>query len=487
MCLWYTLLSSFYLMLLASKAYGSPAPRIRMPSSGLNSKPNNMAFLLSLRRRTVPSESSSRLNTSQRLFDPNPVKQEIKGLLLKYKDADKFLELKGSPSEIILPDRNATLLQSSGLDPSEESLLPPILVTSGIGKMPLTDVISGSLDLLYYGTLSVGTPPQDLTVDVDTGSADLWIPSDCSSCANKQFNKATSSSYFNNGTVFQVSYASTSKRLLILWKLNIDFLPSFLQGTGEVSAMLSTDVVSIQDLSIKHQSFGAVFSESADFDSFPNSGILGMAFSSIAASGQPTFMENLIIQKRLAAPIFSVYLTRGKETGSELCLGCIDHEKVTGDVYWIPVVSKSYWSISLDGVSVNSTAAPSSNVVAAIDTGTTLIYLPQDIASRFYDMIPGSKSAPEYGPEFYTYPCDTMFTASMSFGGENFAINGQDFNMGPVQSDSPDCVGGILSLGKDFPSNLAIIGDEFLKSWYTTFDYANGARIGFSPSINNSD
>ncbi|KAF9562791.1 acid protease [Agrocybe pediades] len=327
--------------------------------------------------------------------------------------------------------------------------------------MPLTDVISGSLDLLYYGTLSVGTPPQDLTVDVDTGSADLWIPSDCSSCANKQFNKATSSSYFNNGTVFQ--------------------------GTGEVSAMLSTDVVSIQDLSIKHQSFGAVFSESADFDSFPNSGILGMAFSSIAASGQPTFMENLIIQKRLAAPIFSVYLTRGKETGSELCLGCIDHEKVTGDVYWIPVVSKSYWSISLDGVSVNSTAAPSSNVVAAIDTGTTLIYLPQDIASRFYDMIPGSKSAPEYGPEFYTYPCDTVFTASMSFGGENFAINGQDFNMGPVQSDSPDCVGGILSLGKDFPSNLAIIGDEFLKSWYTTFDYANGARIGFSPSINNSD
>ena len=80
--------------------------------------------------------------------------------------------------------------------------------------------------------------------------------------------------------------------------------------------------------------------ESSDLNDEPNSGLLGMAFGSIAQSGKPTFFENLLAQKRLAQSVFSVHLTRTRETGSQVCFGCYDATKAMGPVRWVPVVSR---------------------------------------------------------------------------------------------------------------------------------------------------
>lgn len=38
---------------------------------------------------------------------------------------------------------------------------------------------------LYYANVTVGTPPQDLSLQIDTGSSDVWVPSAQSSyCQN---------------------------------------------------------------------------------------------------------------------------------------------------------------------------------------------------------------------------------------------------------------------------------------------------------------
>lgn len=68
------------------------------------------------------------------------------------------------------------------------------------------------MDVTYYGTIKIGTPPQNFNVVFDTGSADLWIMSQhCSSYAcsgHPRFNPQLSSSYQKNGTEFAIQYGS---------------------------------------------------------------------------------------------------------------------------------------------------------------------------------------------------------------------------------------------------------------------------------------
>ena len=82
--------------------------------------------------------------------------------------------------------------------------MPPM--APGTVQMPLTDYISGAMDVLYYGPLDFGSPPQSMTVDIDTGSADLWVPAGCQGCANDQFSSRHSTTYRGSTTRCAITY-----------------------------------------------------------------------------------------------------------------------------------------------------------------------------------------------------------------------------------------------------------------------------------------
>lgn len=95
-------------------------------------------------------------------------------------------------------------LIGSGADAQSETTSS---TSSGTGQWPLLDEVSGALDILYYGPAQFGTPPQTLTVDVDTGSADLWVPAHCGNCHHgHQFDAAHSSTFRPSNQDFSITY-----------------------------------------------------------------------------------------------------------------------------------------------------------------------------------------------------------------------------------------------------------------------------------------
>lgn len=75
--------------------------------------------------------------------------------------------------------------------------------------------ITNFLDAQYYGEIFIGNPPQKFQVIFDTGSSNLWVPSQkCISEAcwtHNTYNSQVSSTYKNNGTMAVIKYGSGSK------------------------------------------------------------------------------------------------------------------------------------------------------------------------------------------------------------------------------------------------------------------------------------
>lgn len=121
-------------------------------------------------------------------------------------------------------------------------------------------------------------------------------------------------------------------------------------------------------------------------------------------------------------------------------------------------IYQGYWQVALDSISTGGSEALSSQD-AIIDTGTTLIVGTSSNVAKFYDSVKGSKKAPSsagLGEGFYTVPCDSIPSISLTFGGKSFDVDSTSFSLGPVSSGSSDCVGGIAA--QDTGSSFWIVG-----------------------------
>merc|ERR1712142_1275634 len=323
-------------------------------------------------------------------------------------------------------------------------------------------------DAQYYGPIYMGTPGQYFKVIFDTGSANLWVPSEQCSIINlacrthNRYDSTLSSTYVADGSDFNIQY-----------------------GSGAMEGFVSVDSCTVGDVTVASQYFAEAMKEPGlAFVAGMFDGILGMSFGDISVNGLTTVFDNMIEQGVVDAPVFSFYLNHDMEgeLGGELVLGGSDPNHYEGDFHYIPVSRALYWQITADGIKIGEDTLDICNPCETIiDTGTSLIAGPDKDVKAIMEMLGADF---QQGPEWFI-DCDkvpTMPSVTWVYDGVDYTLVGEELVL-ELQDNTgaPICLIGIMGLPL---GNIEawILGDPFIARYYSEFDVGN-ERIGFAKSI----
>uniref|UniRef100_A0A3B3XBQ1 renin n=1 Tax=Poecilia mexicana TaxID=48701 RepID=A0A3B3XBQ1_9TELE len=346
----------------------------------------------------------------------------------------------------------AELAQMNAADPN-----------NGTVPTPLTNY----LDTQYFGEISIGSPAQMFNVVFDTGSANLWVPSQrCSpfstACfTHNRYDSSQSHTHVENGTGFSINYAS-----------------------GTIRGFLSEDVVVVGGLPVVQ-----VFAEATSLSAMPFifakfDGVLGMGYPNVAIDGITPVFDQIMSQHILKEEVFSIYYSRDpkQSPGGELLLGGTDPNYYTGNFNYLETREMGKWEVTMKGVAVGAEMMfCAEGCTAVIDTGSSYITGPASSVSMLMKTI--GAQLDETG---YKVNCDTVkMLPSVTFhlGGQDYSLTHEDYIIWQSQFEGDVCI--VTFRGLDVPpptGPIWILGANFIARYYTEFDRRNN-RIGFAAAV----
>jgi hypothetical protein len=197
-------------------------------------------------------------------------------------------------------------------------------------------------------------------------------------------------------------------------------------------------------------------------------GILGMGFTSISVDNTITVFENAIKQNVIEQPMFAFYL--GDNGPGELTFGGYDVTKYTGDLITVPLISATYWEIGLDAIRAGSfhvTPNPDgSPITGIVDSGTSLLVGPRLQVTKLAAAV-GAK--PNFTGQ-YTIDCaelDSIPDLIFTIQGIEFSVPGRT----AVLQVSGSCIFAVMGMDFPKPGPQWILGDVFMREYYTVFNY----------------
>ncbi|OBT42007.1 hypothetical protein VE00_06655 [Pseudogymnoascus sp. WSF 3629] len=310
------------------------------------------------------------------------------------------------------------------------------------------ETIPEAYDREYLSPVQIGTPPQTVNLNFDTGSADLWVNTN-----------ETPDNQQNGQVEYNPTLSSTAKKMDgATWDI--------IYGDGSASSgIVYTDVVSIGGVTVKSQAVESAQQVSASFQAdAASSGLLGLAFgkiNTVQPLQQKTFFENAM--NNLASPLFTVNLM--KQAAGSYDFGYINASEHTGEIQYTPVdSSRGFWGFNPSGFQVGNSSFNASSWYAIADTGTSLLLLPSGMVNIYWSAVSGAKFDALQGG--YTFPCNTTLP-SFTFGVEEYrgVIPGHFMNYAAITKAT--CFGGIQSSDA---LGFSIFGDVALKAQFVVFD-----------------
>jgi len=327
---------------------------------------------------------------------------------------------------------------------------------NGDASIPISDYQGAQ----FYGPVKIGG--QSFKVIFDTGSSNVWVPAkNCSffTCyLHPRYDPTKSSTAVADGRQYKVQY-----------------------GSGPVEGVFAKDTVTLGGIDVKGQLFAEVNKVSfgplniayaaGKFD-----GLLGLGFKSISQYNIPTPFETMMDQKLIDESVFAFYLQQDASQMGELVLGGIDKSHYTGDLVNVPLTSETYWEVSLDNMKFGSSPVASKQK-AIIDSGTSLLAGPVDAVNALAKQA-GATSL--MGKEFII-DCNktaTLPDLTVVLGGKPFVLTAKDY----VLQVSGQCLFAFTGINVPPPHGpLWIMGDVFMRKYYSIFDYGN-KQMRFAPA-----
>ncbi|KAL8934205.1 MAG: hypothetical protein Q9216_006022 [Gyalolechia sp. 2 TL-2023] len=341
-------------------------------------------------------------------------------------------------------------------------------------------------DIVYFTNITVGT--ETFKAVVDTGSADTWLVQSGFQCVTLGRHPITLP---EAACAFGPSYNVTPTFDQIQGQnFNVSY------ADGEVLAgIVGTEDVTLGGITVHDQTIGLVNHAAWNGDN-SSSGLIGLAFPSItsAFNGSDPALDNdsnsvdysplftSMYTQGLVAPVFSLAIERGAQSGGLLALGGlppVQHSPLFVCTPFQKNVVKGqadavyeYYQIAMDGFTYGN-RSQKVELQANIDSGTTLIFLPSEIATGLNQMFDPPAEYDRFRGAYYVDCASTPPRFGVSIAGHTFYVNPTDMIL---RREDGTCTTGITNSGYNRP---AILGDVFLRNVLAVFD-VGGSEMRFA-------
>jgi len=325
-------------------------------------------------------------------------------------------------------------------------------------RAPL-QVTLDNLSTLYFANVTLGTPGQNLRLDIDTGSSDIWANSATSSycqqtscSASGTYNANKSSTYQYQNSFFSIQYADNS------------------QAQGDYA----TDTLTLGGTSIANVPFGIGYQSSSA------QGILGVGYSTneaaVSTTGQ-TYQNLpllLVSSKVTNTAAYSLWLNDLDASSGSILFGGVDTDKFIGNLQTLPIIQErgayrefivGLTSVKAAGQTVLSSAQP-----VLLDSGSSLSYLPTDVAQSIFTIFKATYSSSAGAAVVDCSYMSSTQTIDFAFGGLTISVPMNEMVIvDGVRRGSQVCILGI----SDAAGSTSVLGDTFLRSAYVVYDITN--------------